>query len=146
MSFERRKTEPLDFVRSVYEPLRGVVVKCGAGRARQSMKAECDINTIVARYQKTGFIGHVMRGVPRYADVTTVTDYRDAIDRVRKANDVFMSLPAKVRAEFRNDPAEFLDYIGKAENLDALAARGLIVKEPIAAGSSAPAGAAPDPA
>jgi len=82
------------------------------GRTKQEFKAECDVNNIIRRFVRDGFIAHLARGTPRYLDVSEVADYRTALDQVRAANEFFAGLPAKVRARFDNDPARYLDEAG----------------------------------
>lgn len=143
MSMILREQYALDLVVSVYGPRVRPVLECPAGLTRQSMAAECDINNIVSRYEKTGMISHVDARSGVFADVSEVGDYREAIDRVRKAEEWFMRLPAKVRAEFKNDPAEFLDYVVKPENRADLEARGILEKAPGDAGGAPPAEGVP---
>lgn len=78
-------------------------------RTVQSEKDNCDINILMDRYQKSGVIP-VMQGAPIYGDFTELPDYRGAVETVMKADKAFSSLPAKVRAEFDNDPARFLEF------------------------------------
>lgn len=82
-------------------------------RTKQSFKAECDINNIVARYTRDRFIAHVNRAEPRFLDVSEIGDFRQAVDQVRAASRFFEGLPAKVRSRFGNDPARFLDEAGR---------------------------------
>lgn len=99
-------------------------VYTGPGRTKQSMRDECDINLIVAKYQRTGAITHLARGVPQYSDVSEVGDYRTAIENARAAEAFFQGLPAKLRAAFDNDVAKYLEALqdpGAAEKLEALA-------------------------
>lgn len=144
MSFELRQSVPLDMVVSPYGPYERPVVKCGEGMTRQSMQDECDINRIVARYEKTGMITHVVRESGVFADVSDVGDYREAIERVRRADEFFMRLPPLVRLEFGNDPAAFLDYVSKPENRADLESRGILEKAPAPPGASAPAAVVPE--
>lgn len=88
------------------------VVICGPGRTKQEFKDECDVNNIVKRYVKDGFLAHVARGVPRFVDVSEVGDFRQAVDQVRAATAFFEGLPAKVRDRFGNDPVKFIDEAG----------------------------------
>lgn len=100
------------------------VVHTGPGRTKQSMREEADINFIVAKYQRTGMLEHLARGVPQYADVSQVGDYRTALENARAAEAFFLGLPAKLRAAFGNDVAEYLAALqdpAAAEKLEALA-------------------------
>lgn len=94
-------------------------------RARQSEKERCDVNKIMAKYQRTGVIPMDMRQAA-FADVSQVSDYRTALDNVRRAKEFFMTLPPKVRQRFMNDPAEFLDFVGNPENRGELEELGLV--------------------
>lgn len=89
------------------------VVDCSGDvdRTKQSMKEECDVNKIVARFEVTGMMNHLQRRQPVYADVSSVGDYHEALQRVDEARRSFMTLPAKVRLHFGNDPAAFLEYM-----------------------------------
>lgn len=83
------------------------------GRTRPEFAAECDINNIVARYTRDGFVAHLNRGVPVFMDVSEVGDFKSAIEQVRAATDFFSKLPAKVRTKFGNDVARFIDEAGR---------------------------------
>ncbi len=114
-------------IRSAYDGLRkAVTVVCGPGRTKQSMKDECDINLILARHEKTGLLTPVDTRPAMFVDVSGVGDYREAIENVRNAEDLFMQLPSKVRAKFDNDPAEFLDFCSSSENEEEMRDMGLL--------------------
>ncbi len=85
-------------------------------RTKQSFKAECDINNIVKRYRKTGLVTHLAKGVPSYADISSLTDYRQAIHAVRDGAEFFSGLDANVREAFENDPAAFVEYMTDPRN------------------------------
>jgi len=78
------------------------------GGAKQSFKAECDINTIMARYAQTGILEHVSEAPGRYMDCIGA-DYQAAANFIASANSSFYGLPAKIRDRFDNNPALFLD-------------------------------------
>lgn len=96
----------------------------------QSMKDECDINLIMARYQSTGLIEHVNQFEGNYGDFMDATDYHSAMNEVLAANDAFASLPSSIRERFSNDPAQFLDFVHDDKNRDEMIKMGLI-EEPI---------------
>jgi len=58
-------------------------------------------------------------------DFSEVVDYRTALEQVAKADEAFMALPAKVRARFSNDAAEFLDFVHNPANKEELVSMGL---------------------
>lgn len=84
---------------------------------QQSDRKNCDINLIVARFTKTGQLPKVQQE-PLYADFSTVTDYRSALDMINHANEAFQEVPAQVREKFNNDPAEFLTFLERATEHD----------------------------
>jgi len=96
---------------------------------KQSFQAECDVNEIMRRFVRSGDpnvlnrLQAISAGV--YGDFSNVGDYRSALDQVRRADEVFMAMPAKVRAEFHNDAAIFLDFCSDPKNLDRLRELGL---------------------
>ncbi len=82
--------------------------KWGPSKTRQSEMKFSDINLIMAKYEKSGVLPAV--GVEGfYADVSSVGDFREAVSRVQRGDEIFMSLSAKVRKEFDNDASIFLD-------------------------------------
>lgn len=92
---------------------------------RQEFKAECDINTIMDRYEKSGAFSHVNRAQPIYMDCTQFPDLRGAMDTMRVAGEAFAMLPAKVRREFDNDAQKFVDYARDPANLKQMREWGL---------------------
>jgi len=61
-----------------------------------------------------------------YADVSGITDFRDALEKVQRGEAAFKTLDAKVRAAFQNDPAEFLDAFGSEEGVAKLRELGVV--------------------
>lgn len=90
----------------------------------QSQSEDADINMIVRRMTSTGQMPTTAR-VPEYGDFESVGDYRSALHAVMEAQDNFMQLPAKVRAQFSNDPQEFLTFASDPANIDELRKMGL---------------------
>ncbi len=102
-------------------------IASGKGRAKQSMKDECNVNLIVANFVKTGMINHIQKGLPVFADVSEMTDYRTAIETVRGVEEYFAGLPAVVRARFENDAVGFMEYLESGADEKDLQALGLEV-------------------
>jgi len=102
-------------------------VKPGKGLTKQSMRDECDVNLIMAKYVKTGFIDHVASGVPSFVDVSEMSDYRSALEHVREVGEYFDHMPAAVRKRFENDPAMFMAYLESGASDEDLEALGLEV-------------------
>lgn len=116
---------PLSDFGFVVHPIRGDQSVFPPSLTRQEFAEECDINTIMARYESGGAITHVNRATPSYMDMTEMPDLRGALDIMRDASIAFASLPAKVRKEFDNDPQKFVDFAQSPENLEKMREWGL---------------------
>lgn len=92
---------------------------------QQHFKDHCDINSIIARYDKTGLIEHVNRARAFYGDFTEVNEYQDAINLVQKGKESFMELPAEIRSRFNHDPGQFLEFVSNPKNIDEMVRLGL---------------------
>jgi phage internal scaffolding protein len=99
--------------------------------AQQHMKDECDINIIVERFGVTGQIP-VTPIEPSYGDFSGVSDYHDALNRIKAADEAFMALPAKVRAKFDHDPNALLQFLQNDDNRNEAIQLGLIDGQPVA--------------
>lgn len=93
----------------------------------QSAKDDADINVIVRRFRVTGYLPTAAK-LPTYGDFTGVSDYRTAMDAVRKAAEGFMELPASIRERFGNDPQQLLEFCSKPANQEELRKLGLAPK------------------
>ncbi len=101
-----------------------VRLAAGSGGAKQAFANECDINQIMAKYQKTGAVAHVAKHIGEYNFATSAT-FHDAMNIVAKANSLFEELPSKIRNLCKNDPATFLDFVQDEANADELVELGL---------------------
>jgi len=79
--------------------------------------------------KKTGILTHVARYAGEYGDFSGVPDYKEGLERIMAANEMFDSLPARLRDRFGNDPAKFIDFATNPENLDELRTMGLAPME-----------------
>ncbi len=112
---------------SMYGQLELRLDVSGESRTKQSMKKECDVNRIVSSFQKTGLIDHLADGIPVFADVSELGDYRSVIEQVRAVDAYFAGLPAKVRTAFSNDASNFMDYLESGATAEELERAGLEV-------------------
>jgi len=90
------------------------------GRTKQSFKDETDVNNIIAKHARMGTLSHLEQWGGQYGDLTGF-DFQTAQNQIAKANSMFEKLPARVRNEFRNDPARFFEFVNDPENRDNLA-------------------------
>lgn len=102
-----------------------VLTDFGPTRTKQSMAAETDINHIVRKYQATGLVTHLARGVPQYGDFSAATDLKTALDLVHDAEEQFSKLNPHVRKAAENDPVRFLEMLSTEEGTQVLLDAGL---------------------
>ncbi|AXH77820.1 MAG: internal scaffolding protein [Microviridae sp.] len=96
---------------------------------KQSFKEECDINTIMARYQSTGQIPVINQTAPQYLDVSAGADFQSSMEFVAGAQTLFQEMPSSIRNRFGNDPREFLDFCSQEKNRPELAEMGLLKEQ-----------------
>ncbi|AXL14684.1 internal scaffolding protein [Microviridae sp.] len=97
-----------------------------ASMTRASFLAECDVNRIMDKYQKTGLISHNAKYQGSYGDFMTSADYHECMNAILEAENAFQSLPSSVRTRFQNDPAAFLDFVQDEENIEEMRSLGLL--------------------
>jgi phage internal scaffolding protein len=95
--------------------------------AQQHYKDECDINTILQKFNITGLLPQSPLS-PRYGDFTGIGDYHTALNRVIAAQDEFEALPAQIRARFDNDPANLIEFLENSDNREEAEKLGLLEK------------------
>lgn len=109
----------------VYSERRRVVTPVGSvSRTEQHQANGANINTIMAKYRKTGIIPQFAGAA--YGDFTGVTDYHMAIELVRQSQRDFEALPANVRRYFDDDPGKLLDFVADDANRAKAIELGLI--------------------
>lgn len=123
------------FVRSAYNYDRNLAsvesgLVCDDGsRAVQSAEEESNINTIVRRFGISGKLPDQV-AMPRSGDFTNVPDFHAAMNLVRQAQEEFVRVPADVRARFRNDPQEFMNFFENPDNYTEALKLGLVNVRP----------------
>lgn len=95
--------------------------------AQQHYKDECDINTILERFNVTGMLPQAPIS-PRYGDFSGIGDYHTALNRVNAAKAEFEALPAQIRARFENDPAKLIEFLDNDANRPEAEELGLVDK------------------
>jgi len=98
-------------IRSAYSPrLRVKTTNDLPSLTKQSFVESCDINTIMAKYQRTGMVDHVAIHGPRYGDFNGI-EFHQAQNIVAQGQTMFNELPSSIREKFEHDPSKFLDYV-----------------------------------
>lgn len=103
-------------------------IKCGVGRTKSNVGIEYDINKLVRKYKLTGRIpklelsGSDLSANETVIDLVNVGDFTDAQNRIAGARQIFDSYPSVIRRRFREDIAEFLQFVSDCKT-DAVKAR-----------------------
>lgn len=86
---------------------------------------DCDVNHILDEFQRTGAIPPNTNGEGAYGDFSSVGDFGALMQQYTEAREMFMELPASVRARFGHDPKAFYDFVNNPENADEMVKLGL---------------------
>ena len=103
---------------------------------KQSLAEELDVNRIIKRYQDTGHLQKASEFEGLYGEFGSL-DLREAIEKVEKANELFMEVPSKIRAQFENDAGAWIDFVTNPDNIEQVRAWGM-APEPEPAPEPAP--------
>lgn len=104
-------------------------------KTQQHFADACDVNKLMKKYKNINaippehFKNHG-RGV--YGDFSEIGDYHSAFAAVANAQDAFMKLDASIRARFRNDPQELLNFVNDDRNYDEAVKLGIVPKKELA--------------
>lgn len=94
----------------------------------QEFAEESDINTIIDRFGIGENPIEIQQWVNNVDIADAPNDYQSVMNQLNEARDQFMSLPAKVRSQFDNDPGRFVDFVSDPGNGDELVRLGLASK------------------
>ena len=101
----------------------------GESKVEQSHRDECNINSIISKYHRTGLITH-LNSKPTYGDFTNSVDFHQTQNRLINAENEFMELPSDIRTRFHNDPGSFLDFMSDPDNESEAISLGLMNPPP----------------
>ena len=80
------------------------------GRTKQAFKDSCDINKILKKAQKTGSLAFAEKyGKQQFGEFENY-DLLEALQKVERAEEIFMELPSEVRKDFQNDALAFAAF------------------------------------
>lgn len=108
----------------------------GPSRVKSDMQDDANINSIMRKWSQ-GIVPDVTLNRGVYGDFSTGDDYYQALNKVNHAKELFESLPAFVRKECNNDPAQLIALVADPANDELLAKLGL--RRPIEPGTAEPA-------
>lgn len=118
------------------------------GRTKQADTANADINTIMKKWINTGTV-RLNAQKATYGDFSKAGDYHTAMNKMKKMDEDFMSLPSAVRRHVEQSPEKFLDMVYDPERRAEMEELGLVEAQvpesaPAAAATPAP-GESPPP-
>ncbi len=103
---------------------------CGPSRTKQSFRDEVNINSIIRRFERNGMVTHLNKTAPFFGDVSGITGYQDAMNKVIEAKQLFMKMSPDVREKFKNNPENMIQYLSDDKNKEEAIKLG-IIKKPI---------------
>lgn len=95
------------------------------GRTETHHKDSCDIKKIMKKSEKTGIIEHVSRYQGSYGDFSDSRSFQEHMNEIIKAEEMFESVPSKIRHKFGNDPGAFVDFMTDDANYERIVEMGL---------------------
>lgn len=96
---------------------------------KQSFAADADINTIMERYAKTGYLVDPLNPStrkPQFDDFSSVPDFQEAQEIVARSCEMFDDLPSKLRDRFNNDPLDLLAFMSDPANHEEAIKLGIV--------------------
>jgi len=116
---------------SFYHPHKRVTFDSGTELiTKQEFKDECDINTILASYARTGNLTHVTSQQATFQDLPDALDFQEGLNMVLAAQEAFAGLPADIRDRYKNDPAIFLSALEEPSERPYLTEKGVFKSPP----------------
>lgn len=91
----------------------------------QEFAEESDINTIIDRFGIGENPVEAQQWITNVDIADAPNNYMEVMNQLNEARDQFMSLPAKVRSQFDNDPGRFVDFVSDPGNVDEMVRLGL---------------------
>ena len=117
-------------MRSAYAEPKSSSIICDDGITEQHHTEQCDVNTILSTYMKTGVLPPIDSNA-QYGDLSDF-DYQSMQNQIANANSLFEQLPENVRYRFGNEPYRFLNFVQDEKNYDELVEMGLANNVPTA--------------
>lgn len=108
------------------DPVTGELVELPS-MTKQEFQYECDVNNVIKSFKPHQMMAALQQNLNagNYADLPDAYDFQEALHLVRDAERQFLTVPAKVRDRFGQDPAQFLEFLNNPGNLEEARALGL---------------------
>lgn len=119
-------------IRNAYtKQKRNAFKTTGESLTQQHHVDQVKVQNIIKRYDKTGILDHVARGVAMYGDYSKINEYKTNLEFVMAANESFAGLPSNIREKFSNDAGEFFEFATDPKNKDEMIKMGLFPEEQV---------------
>lgn len=92
----------------------------GETMTEQQHAETVSMRNILHRARRSGMIDHVNSYKGEYMNMINAPDFIEAQRQIAAAASMFETVPAHIRADFYNDPAQFIDFMQNPENRDAI--------------------------
>lgn len=108
------------------DPVDGKV-KPMPSMTKQEFQLECDVNNVVKQFKPHHMNALLAMNLASgaYTDLPDSYDYQESLHLVKDAEARFLTVPAKVRERFGQDPSQFLAFLQNPANLEEARALGL---------------------
>lgn len=111
----------------------------GESMTQEQFAEESEINNILRSHDRNGVIEHINRGNAIYGDFSNITDFSDALQQIKEAQNEFQEIPWQIREKFQNDAGQFFKFASNPDNIQELRELGLANPEQSEAMPSEPA-------
>jgi phage internal scaffolding protein len=102
----------------------------GESLTQEQFAEESEINNILRSHDRNGVIEHINRGNAIYGDFSNITDFSDALDQIKEAQEEFQGIPWQIREKFENDAGQFFKFASNPDNIQELREMGLADPKP----------------
>lgn len=113
------------------KPLRSKQHVGETTRTQQHMAQQCNVNNIMKKYGERQILAHYSQYQGNYDDFTVLPSFHEAMQKMKDAEAMFMTIPAEIRELFQNDPGKFVEFATDPENLDEMRELGLAPAAPV---------------
>lgn len=121
MSKPRSRTSP---------PPRSKTVIEGPSKTQQNFKEEANINTMVRKHlqspNRMGAMGNPMATRRLQFGEVPAESYHEMLNKVTDVQNLFRTIPSRIRGRFNNNPYQLLRWLEVPENRDEAVKLGLI--------------------
>lgn len=102
-----------------------VTVNNDPSKTDQQYKEDCDTNTILNKFMRTGQITHLAKRQGTFQDVSEIQDLSETLMIVKRAEQDFLQYPSKIRKKFNNSVTQMAEWLQDPDNNEEAVKLGL---------------------